>query len=80
MKNGQFVSEENFHEDQDLIDLEKEINQEEVKTNQFRELDVHDLNVDQLDEKEQSDLMYYLNKVHDENKQALNNYKVRNIP
>lgn len=24
--------------------------------------------------------MFYLNKVHDENKEALSNYKVRNIP
>lgn len=80
MKDGEIISEKIIHEDQDLIDLEKEINQDEVESKNFREIDVHNLNVEKLDEKEQSDLLFYLNKVHDENKDILANYKVRNIP
>lgn len=77
---GNIVSENTIREDQDLIKLEKEINQEEVKTQNYREIDVHDLNVDDLDEQEIDSLTHYLQKVQEQNKEVLSKYQKRVIP
>lgn len=79
-KDGNVVSENTIKEDQDLIELEKEINQEEVKSQNYREIDVHDLNVDDLDEQEVDSLTHYLQKVQEQNKDVLSKYQKRVIP
>lgn len=78
MKDGKIIETKTYHEDDKLIELEEEIDEEEAE-NQKRELDVHDLNLEKLDQTEKDYLTSYLEKVHEEAKSKLKGFKRDNI-
>lgn len=80
LKDGKEISERKTKEDQDLINLKKDLKAEEIDNKENRDLDVHDLDVDQLDEKEIDEITQYIDKIHEQNqKSILGKIKKRDI-
>lgn len=70
MKKGKVVKENIVHEDRELIKLKEEIQEEETKEERKRKIDVHNLNIGQLDDKEKKEVDEFLEDIEETRKFA----------